>query len=369
MKIRIYNNNNALTQLKEEWHTLYTQTSSASIFLTWEWMYTWWQNYRPKLNTPRLHLVAFYDNEDTLKALIPLFTYKQGRLSVCAFLGTLYESSDYLDILVHPDISDASLLKAMQSIPVDKLMAHSDIWLISNAFKDARLTQLARSLFPAALYEQRRTSVCPYLPLPENEEALFKQLSKNMKSTLRRTRNKINKDPQFSIDLIDKTELIDEAVTELFRLHNLRFTDKKQATKFNYQQRGTFHKKIARLWLTHDRLRFYRIRYANEAIGFLYCYYHNNTILYMQAGFHPDYGKYGLGNQLMLRAMNDGMAAGAVEFDFMRGNESYKYKWTSRFRELYTTRIALTSRGTRLLKRDALLDGIKQFIRSHILKP
>ncbi|RMH61070.1 MAG: GNAT family N-acetyltransferase, partial [Calditrichaeota bacterium] len=289
-------------------------------------------------------------------------------LRILTFMGAVFESSDYLDCIAPENISDASLLAAWEALSPRQSDAGADLVILANTLPDARINRLAPSLFPNRRYDKRRTSVCPYLPLPDNEESLFKQLSKNMKSTLRRTRNKINKDPRFTIDRVEDPDELDESVQNLFTLHNMRFTDKGQATKFNYEQRGAFHKRIAAVWLKQDRLRFYRVLYDDSAIGYLYCYYHNNTILYMQAGFHPDYGKYGLGNQLMLRAMNEGMENGAVEFDFMRGNESYKYKWTSLFRELFTTRIALTSRGARLLLKDALLTHIKQFIRQFIPK-
>ncbi len=366
MKTEIITTEKDFTGLKDAWNTLEEQSPHKSIFLTWEWMHTWWTSYRQKLTDPRLHIVTFY-RQNELAAILPLFSHLRkeslGRLRCLQFLGTEFESSDYLDIIQAGDVNETELRQALAGAEFRELLRSADMLILANAFADARMAPLFATLLTGHPSESRRTSVCPYLPLPASEEELFKQLSKNMKSTLRRTRNKINKDPDFRIGLVEQSEDIPAAVDGLFRLHALRFDDKNQSTKFVAGHRGDFHKRIAALWLEMKRLRFYTITHKQQPIGFLYCYYHNHKILYMQAGFHPDYGKYGLGNQLMLRAMNDGMAGGADEFDFMRGNESYKYKWTSLFRELYTTRYALTGKAARHLRLEAALGKAKSLVK------
>ena len=371
MKIEIISSEKDFTALQQDWNTLQKGSADKSIFLTWDWMHTWWDAYKEKLNDPRLHIVTFY-RQDKLAAILPLFSHKKkesfGPLRCLQFLGTEFESSDYLDIIGAADVDNDEWVQALKTQTFQQLLASADMLIVSNAFAEARIASLFATILANRPAESRRTSVCPYLPLPESEEILFKQLSKNMKSTLRRTRNKINKDPDFSIGLVERSGDIPEAIEGLFRLHAMRFDDKNQATKFVAGQRGDFHKRIAARWLEQERLRFYTVTHRQKAIGFLYCYYYNHKILYMQAGFHPEYGKYGLGNQLMLRAMNDGMNSGADEFDFMRGNESYKYKWTSLFRELYTTRYALNRRAARHIRLQAALGKAKALVKKLIRK-
>lgn len=51
------------------------------------------------------------------------------------------------------------------------------------------------------------------------------------------------------------------------------------------------------------------------------------------AGFDPDYAKYSVGNILLLKIFNQCVKKGLSEYDFMQGDESYKFDWTKKYRQ------------------------------------
>ena len=127
------------------------------------------------------------------------------------------------------------------------------------------------------------------------------------------------------------------------------------ATKFNYEIRGAFHETMANVFLGKGWLQFYLITDNENPIGALYCYRLAGTMMYMQGGFDPAYAKLALGNQIILRAVSDAIDSGMQVFDFMRGNEAYKKKWTDKSISLYTLDFPLSGKGKlALLFRDKL---------------
>ena len=84
--------------------------------------------------------------------------------------------------------------------------------------------------------------------------------------------------------------------------------------------------------------------------------------MYYQAGFNPEFSQYALGNQLILHAINDAIDLKCTEFDFMRGDEAYKYKWTSAERYLYTLEFGCSRRGKLQIAKKSISKSIKKKI-------
>ena len=64
----------------------------------------------------------------------------------------------------------------------------------------------------------------------------------------------------------------------------------------------------------------------------LYCFAYGGRTFYYLGGFAPDMGKYSLGTLLTGRAIRQAIEEGCAEFDFLRGDEPYKYKLAARYR-------------------------------------
>ena len=83
--------------MREEWNELLSDSRSESVFLTWEWLHTWWNHLA---GDDRLALLTVR-SESELIAIAPFKTSGSGSfgLSRLSFLGTGRVGSDYLDII------------------------------------------------------------------------------------------------------------------------------------------------------------------------------------------------------------------------------------------------------------------------------
>jgi len=351
--------------LKNLWQHLFESAGLNSPFLSWEWMFTWWQIYRPRLTAAELSIFCIYE-DDVLAAILPFFFHKKKNLIYIQFLGTEFESSDYLDIITFEEKKTKYFQAFFNEPLVLNTLRSADILVLNNIKQEAVLYRKRNRLsqkLNSRVFE-RRTSVCPYITLPESLDGLFKSLSKNMRSGLKRQRNKLNRNENIRIEVINDERKIQETIRHLFRLHEMRFSQKAMSTKFVYDRRGTFHETIARVFLKKNLLQFYLVKDNDKPIGALYCYRLNGTMMYMQGGFDPEYAKLALGNQIILRAVSDAIEAQMHTFDFMRGNEAYKKKWTDKSIFLYTLQLPLSFQGTILLQFQKSLSLLKKKIKN-----
>jgi CelD/BcsL family acetyltransferase involved in cellulose biosynthesis len=375
MEISIYSSETELLELENEWTKLIDKLEVFSPFLTWEWINQWWTSYKPKLaQGSELFIICARDNKNGLFCIIPLFKTQIsspiGKLNTLKVLGTEFESSDYLDIILSKEYTKDVVLNIFNDLKVKNVLKDIDKIILNNLLTDSLLWQLKTEFKQKYKYTTftKKTSICPYLNLPDNKEELLKLFSKNMKSGLRRNRNKINKETNLTIHKIEKASEIDESIKALFDLHDQRFSDQDKDTKFLFNQRGAFHQNIAKTFLSKGWLAFYLARFSKQVVGALYCFVFNNRMMYLQAGFDPEYSKYGLGNQLIFKAVTDSIDSKYNEFDFMRGNEEYKKKWTSETRILYQLEFGLSLKGKCDTHFDQVVFSTKNFIKKILNK-
>src|SRR5579862_7109957 len=87
-------------EIRDEWMDLLAHSSSDCIFLTWEWLYTWWKHFG---GGRKLHVLAIRSGMDLI-AIAPLASpsttlSRLAHIRKLEFLGTGSVGSDYLDII------------------------------------------------------------------------------------------------------------------------------------------------------------------------------------------------------------------------------------------------------------------------------
>lgn len=108
--------------LKPEWNRLLEASRSNCIFLTWEWLYTWWKHLS---GGRRLFVLTVRDGAE-LVAVVPLAWRPPGfpyvwPFGTLEFLGTGSIGSDYLDVIIRQDREHdvLPLLTEYHSCPVN----------------------------------------------------------------------------------------------------------------------------------------------------------------------------------------------------------------------------------------------------------
>src|SRR5205823_14601132 len=87
-------------QLHDEWNALLATSASDCVFLTHEWLFTWWKHLA---DDRALTIIALRDN-GKLIGILPLATrtaqYARMMPRVAEFIGSGIIGSDYLDAII-----------------------------------------------------------------------------------------------------------------------------------------------------------------------------------------------------------------------------------------------------------------------------
>src|SRR5437773_607800 len=146
----------------EEWNALLRDSDADCLFLTWEWLYTWW---RTLAGRRRLFILAVRCG-DQLVAIAPLALAPPALGRLLPFrsfqlLGTGAVGSDYLDLIVRRGWEDRAV-----SALAEELRQQGAMLELRQLRPDALAWRLAERLEPRGWSTRRAsTEVCPFIPL------------------------------------------------------------------------------------------------------------------------------------------------------------------------------------------------------------
>ncbi len=312
-------------QLRDEWNDLLERSRARTIFLTWEWLYSWWCHFG---NDLELRLVIVRNVAGELVGIGPFCVGKQyPGVRALRFLGSTCVSSEYLDVICKPELEKAvaSLITMTLLDDLDKwdVLILSDVLDTALVFNEIRYELQARKV----LLYLTATRKCPYLPLPDQKELFLKNLGGETRSALkRRTKKLIQLGAQ--VEKAVSAKALPSELETLFALHAKRWVQRGLASNMAQRKIQEFHVDIARQFQEHGWLWLYSLRLNNTTIASLYTFNYAGKIFYYQSGFDPDWAATSPGFVLMGRCIEDAIGDKSTEFDYLRGMEAYKSRWT-----------------------------------------
>jgi CelD/BcsL family acetyltransferase involved in cellulose biosynthesis len=306
-----------LASLAEEWQALADRAPEATLFQTWEWQSTWWRHY----GRGRLWVLAARE-AGALVGLAPLYIsrYYGVPLRRVAFIGT--GASDYLDFLALADRAEAC-----RDAFLRHLARHSRRWDLVDFQQIREGSALTRAAVPSGLRAaQLHQETCPYVPLPDDWDGFAATVGKKLRSNIGYYRRLLAREFAAECDTVTNGELA-TTMDELFQLHQRRWRGRGLPGAFARPQARRFHQEVAQQLLDRGWLRLHRLRLDGETRAALYCFRYRGKGYYYLGGFEPSLARYSLGTVLTAHAIADAIEGGAREFDFLRGDEPYKYAW------------------------------------------
>jgi hypothetical protein len=154
---------------------------------------------------------------------------------------------------------------------------------------------------------------------------------------------KLQNDFKTSIDLYyNETDDIRKAIDEFSVIHGNRWKSLGHPSAFDCPEHKEFHVEFSKKFARNGWLRLYILRVNNEPVAASYGFYFKDRIyMYQSNACGPeDVMRCSPGSFVRGIAMSDGIKAGIRIFDYMRGDESYKFsEWKSTIRKNYLLRI------------------------------
>ena len=310
-------------RLKEEWTCLLDDSESKNVFMTWEWLYTWWRVYGLNNGKLQLNLIELRDENGRLVGIAPLKTRKSMFLKRLELIGDGADViSEYLGFVSRKGY-EKEVAESIDKI-INKL--HGTDIVSLKPLQSQSLESWGSLKWPHGRVLE--FSRCPVVDLPKSWSEFLKTQSANFKKKAKEYYRVCRRDLNLRFVLVDSENELNGWVKELERLHNLRWNGESRA--FNSDSYKKFHLDIARQFLSNGWLRLFLLFNGEKPIAALYCFAYNGVYYYYQSGRDPAYEKYHVGYVLMNLAIQEAINEGAIEFDMLTGEETYKRRWAKR---------------------------------------
>jgi CelD/BcsL family acetyltransferase involved in cellulose biosynthesis len=334
VKLVAYDDSDVFVRLQSEWNDLLHRSVADRVFSTWEWQSTWWDVYHPG----KLWVIECRDDVGRLLGLAPWFIDVHPDLGrVVRSIGCV-EVTDYLDLIVDSDYVDAVLEFFAEYLAGNR--SEFDMVDLCN------LPEVSPSyvLFPLLLakfgfdVKVSVQEVCPVINLPSTWDEYLDMLDKKQRHEIRRKLRRVEAASE-RVDwyVVDSSH---DVMDEANRFLSLMATSQSQKADFLRDvQNVDFFKRI--VTIAHDRrwLQMSFLTVGGEAVAAYLNFLYGSSVLVYNSGLLPErYGHLSPGIVLLAYNVRWAIGAGYRVFDFLRGNESYKYRMGARDTCVYMLR-------------------------------
>jgi len=343
---------NEFEPLRDCWNAILGKSViEDNIFLTWEWLSTWWKYF----GEGRRLLLLTVREKDEILAIAPLMfsqykLLKFGNIRRIEFIGCPH--SDYHNFIMVK--KERECLKTL----LDYLTKNVEKWNwielreIEGSTPTVNLLyELSSEISPIFTVSERICNICPYIPLPTSFDILLKKLTKNTRQNINKYLRRINRDyNNVTFKRYDETGFsIKEAMGIFIKLHQKRWNNRGFPGAFADRKFHDFHMEIADLFAERGWLGLYFLMVNDEPISTQYTFEYKLKSYYYLAGFDPDFSDYSVGNLTTMFILKECIRRGFREYDMMRGDELYKMMWTKNCRKNYEVGILRKDLYSRLL--------------------
>lgn len=313
---------------KNEWDDAIQRSGDNNIFLTWEWLSTWWKHF----GAERIFSLITVREHDKIIAAAPLMSSKYKlaglKLTKMEFVGT--PAADYQSFLLTDRRAECarSMLDyaAHNGLPWD-CIEFEDVAQDSETYAALKACSTKNLKF-----QERNLNICPYITLPNTFEDYLQGLGSNWRRNLRRWEKKMKADFKVNFYIHKDTETLDKAMRKFFYLHQIKWQSENNPGAFANPRFREFHLEVARRFAEKGWLNLCFLTLNDIPVSAIYAFKYQNKMFNYLTGFEPKYSDYRVGHLLFMYSIKDSIKNGLREFDFMRGDESYKQQWNTLIR-------------------------------------
>lgn len=197
-------------------------------------------------------------------------------------------------------------------------------------------------------------SVAPYLKLPESIDALFSSFNGKKRYKLR-TKVRKAEDAGIVFSLAESSADKHQYLDALFNLHIQRSQD--IGRKSSLQRSGVkqLHHEVV---INSPEALLFALKVQNQFVAILYGFLSHTNFSFFQITHDPKYDELRPGTVILARSIERLCDLGTAEFNFLQGNESYKYEWASDQRNLFQTRLISSRLRPKVLHYGEQIKGI-----------
>ncbi|MBI2165363.1 MAG: GNAT family N-acetyltransferase [Chloroflexi bacterium] len=306
--------------ISHQWEQLLPRCETESLFLAPLWQQHWWS----EMGQNELVILAFRQGRDIL-GIAPL-SQKDGHVSL---LGQK-EFFDYRDFIAPTSALETFLhcfidfmrSAGWQSLSIPSLPGWSPTF---NA-----LPGIARA--QGFNVEIRDEDTAPGLRLPSTWDEYLSVLSKKDRHELRRKLRRLDEATPWRHYICKDASSLPACMADFFRLMR---QSREEKDRFLTPSHEAFMLSAVGKLTQAGIANLYFLEVAGVRVASAICFDYGKTRYLYNSGFDPSYGHLSVGLLLKALCLKDAIESGMSYFDFLRGNERYKYHLGGQDRAIY----------------------------------
>jgi CelD/BcsL family acetyltransferase involved in cellulose biosynthesis len=315
----------SFSAIEDDWKVLLSRCSGDTIFLTPDWQRLWWRN----CGEGELHLLAILA-DDELVGVAPLM-----RSDGCWGFAGGVEVADFLDVVApaeHGPGVAAAVLDYLQTFGGDVELRN----LRPDSLGATLLADEARRRAIPVTIDQE--DVSPRVELPSDWDQYLMMLTKKDRHELRRKMRRLYASGDVRYAVANDPSTRDRDVDDFIRLHRLSAPEK---ASFMTDQMARFFHALVTEFAPRGWLRLYFLEIDGVRVASVVLFDYGGEFLLYNSGYDPAYAHLSTGLLLKAFCLRDAISEGRRVFDFLQGNEPYKYDLGARDVPIYRLRLAL----------------------------
>ena len=329
MRIEVHYESGGFSALKPEWNDLLGRSRNDALFLTWEWQSTWWKH----LGDGALLLLGFRAEDDgRLIGIAPLFGSKTAQGRVVLSVVGCRDVSDYLDLIVERGQEEV-VYQALLDYLHDEAPAW-DVLDLCNLPQESLVPDRLRALAAGRGFQTRveTEDVCPIIDLPPSWDEYLSGLDKKQRHEVRRKLRRADSDADTRFVVVGEGRDLEAEMAAFIQLHQKSTPEK---DRFMDPQMQSFFFEVAQVLQARGWLQLVFIEIGGEKAASLLNFDYRDSILVYNSGYDPgQFAHLSPGWVVTARCIEHAIALGRHKFDFLRGNEDYKYRFGGRDTEV-----------------------------------
>ncbi len=333
MKIRVITESEEFESLSGVWDSLLQESvDDNSIYLTHEWLSTWWKHFG---EGKRLN-VLLLEKEQRVIGIVPLMKseYRIGLVKSCLLETIGSVNCNYVGLI--PPENREEAVAAFMAYLEEELDNSGLVLRLTLVPEDSKFLEMLRShhaQFSKDLVVQERVmTLAPYISLPTTWDEYYRSLGRRMRKALRLAMRSLERAHSVEFQVCT-AETLEESLSKFFDLHQRRWQSVNVSGIFSEPKMREFYRDIGIQFLERKWLHFSCLTADDEMVAAEYGFVHNGKFYGATIARDIRYSKYSVGHLHYIFLIKAAIENGLQEFDFLRGDEPYKFYWTKSARK------------------------------------
>lgn len=309
-------------QIRGQWQRLLDRSAVNNLYITPVWQDLWWRTFQE-----RRSLAGFYLTDDNGEvSAIASLSRAEDQYS---FVGNS-DTFDYNDFIVAAGQEDAFYPTLLDTM-ADNGAASLDLFSVSEDSPTLDLLpDLARERgFSVDVSEE---DVAPRIDLADTWDDYLAGLSKKDRHELRRKLRRLESHENWRWYCVSDPE---EASARMDTFIDLMRRSDPAKAEFLTDEREAFFRRMVHATASEGMLRLFFMEMDDMPVASSMCFDYNDARMLYNSGHDPEYRYYSVGLLLHSLCLRDALERGYQYFDFLRGNEPYKYRLGGQDHRLY----------------------------------